>query len=392
MKPTVSKGNTVLIDTFAVVGSFLFLIDLINGNGLLFFLSCFMMVLGVYPRIYLSYVSRHFSFDNSREKRFVTAGDPAELLFTFRNSGRLPLLGAIRVACDPILTLKEHLYSDKKYHIPISIQGRSYVEMGLVFHTMQRGVGRITELVIHLKDPLRLLNYKLVYDFVRKEIVSYPMKQAVAGEDTFSLLKEGPKPHPFSLFQDLSLPIGTRAYHPGDSLKAIHWKATARKNELQTKLVEKTLGITWSFVILIGQNMGKDALAKLEDQLSTLARLTETAYKQGMMFDLYINTKPMGRALITQTQEGNDRTHYFRIMERLARIQVNFLRINPKLAIREMNKSFRSPRLLFLAGAIDDIIDDPLLRQWVKKGHRLVLVDEAGRLNPIGKGGERVAT
>jgi hypothetical protein len=138
--------------------------------------------------------------------------------------------------------------------------------------------------------------------------------------------------------------------------------------------------------------MGKDALAKLEDQLSTLARLTETAYKQGMMFDLYINTKPMGRALITQTQEGNDRTHYFRIMERLARIQVNFLRINPKLAIREMNKSFRSPRLLFLAGAIDDIIDDPLLRQWVKKGHRLVLVDEAGRLNPIGKGGDRVAT
>jgi uncharacterized protein (DUF58 family) len=392
MKPKITRGSTTLIDSLTVVGGLFFLIDLFNGSLLLFMLSCFMLVLGIYPRFYISYVSRCITFMNSREKRFVIAGDQVELLFSIANSAPLPVLGEVHVTCDPVLHIEGKTVLDKKYMVPISVHGQSTLEMSLPFSTMQRGVGRITQLDVHLSDPLRLLKCQIEYEFVRKEVVIYPKKQAVAGEGTFSLLKEGTKANPFSLFHDLSLPIGTRDYRPGDSLKAIHWKATARKNELQTKLVEKTIGITWSFVVLIGQNMGKEAVLQLEDQLSTLARLTELAYKQGIMFDLYINTKPMGRGLITQTLEGHDRAHYFKIMERLARIQVNFLRIDPKLAIREMNKAFQNPRILFLAGAVDEITEDPLLKQWVRKGHRIISIGEAGQLKPIGKGGERIAT
>ncbi|MBI2847763.1 MAG: DUF58 domain-containing protein [Chloroflexi bacterium] len=42
------------------------------------------------------------------------------------------------------------------------------------------------------------------------------------------------------IFQDPILTMGVREYHFGDSLKGIHWKTTARRGQLLTKLAETT--------------------------------------------------------------------------------------------------------------------------------------------------------
>ncbi len=43
------------------------------------------------------------------------------------------------------------------------------------------------------------------------------------------------------LFPDPTRSIGVRDYQPGDALRAIHWKATARRQQLQTKVLEPVL-------------------------------------------------------------------------------------------------------------------------------------------------------
>lgn len=392
MKPQLQKGSAVLVDVLLTLGILLFIIGLFNGSKLVFVIACFILTLGLYPRIYLKLALQAFIYDNSRKKQILTNGDEGELVFNFANKGRLPIMGICHFLYDPVFQLEQaNQSSANSFQFIFSVQKRESLEVRLPFMAVSRGIGHLHELTINLSDPLKLLTARLRYDFIRQEIVIYPKRQPVGGLEQTQLLKEGPHQNRNSLFYDRSLPIGTRNYIQGDSLKAIHWKATARMGTLQTKLVEKTMGLTWTFVVLIGSNMNKENVELLEDQLSSFARLAELAHKQGIDFELIINTKPMGRALILHTPAGNDRPHYFRVMERLAMIQVNFLRVDPKLAIREMTRSFVQPRVLFFAGAYKEILNDPILSHWIRRGHQLYQVEKAGAIIPMLKGGLRRA-
>ncbi|MFQ5855667.1 MAG: DUF58 domain-containing protein [Anaerolineae bacterium] len=51
------------------------------------------------------------------------------------------------------------------------------------------------------------------------------------------------------IFEDPSRAIGVREYHPEDSLKRVHWKATARHGDLQVKVYEPT--ITQQLVVFL---------------------------------------------------------------------------------------------------------------------------------------------
>src|SRR3954471_14668410 len=55
---------------------------------------------------------------------------------------------------------------------------------------------------------------------------------------------------------------GIRAWQPGDSLKQVHWKSTARRDELMVKTFEEELGGRVS-IIIDGRATGKDKVAKV---------------------------------------------------------------------------------------------------------------------------------
>jgi uncharacterized protein (DUF58 family) len=45
------------------------------------------------------------------------------------------------------------------------------------------------------------------------------------------------------LFEDMTLPMGVRDYHPEDGFRRIHWPATARVGELQTRVFQPVSGL-----------------------------------------------------------------------------------------------------------------------------------------------------
>ena len=47
------------------------------------------------------------------------------------------------------------------------------------------------------------------------------------------------------IFDDATRPRGVRDYHPDDAPKHIHWRATARRGELQVKVYDPTLAYQW---------------------------------------------------------------------------------------------------------------------------------------------------
>lgn len=84
-------------------------------------------------------------------------------------------------------------------------------------------------------DPMGL--YTRTRLFPREEaIIVYPRIHIFDTRALPSLQPMGDFRAPRRLFRDPTRPLGIRPYRPGDHLKRIHWKASARSRELQVKV------------------------------------------------------------------------------------------------------------------------------------------------------------
>ncbi|HEV7784071.1 MAG TPA: DUF58 domain-containing protein [Thermoanaerobaculia bacterium] len=106
-----------------------------------------------------------------------------------------------------------------------------------VLHTTRRGLFRIGPAVIEASDPFGLVRRFWVDPEVRfitvlPRIVPLGQGQPLGHRPVHEV------PRRRSLFEDPSRFLGLRDYQPGDSLRRIHWRATARSGRLQVKLYE----------------------------------------------------------------------------------------------------------------------------------------------------------
>ena len=96
------------------------------------------------------------------------------------------------------------------------------------------------------------------------------------------------------LYQDPARPAGVRDYLPGDPVKHIDWKATARRGALQVKVFEpgaSILAVPVVNVDTIGLPYGGAIPHHLERVLTTAASLTEEALGHGLNVGLITNGK-----------------------------------------------------------------------------------------------------
>jgi uncharacterized protein (DUF58 family) len=94
------------------------------------------------------------------------------------------------------------------------------------------------------------------------------------------------------LFQDPVLTAGVREYLPGDSLKRIHWKSTARLGRLQTKIYEPTTTVDISIFLdvrTLKAPLWGSSYQLQELGIITAASIAQYALKAGFRVGLYVN-------------------------------------------------------------------------------------------------------
>jgi uncharacterized protein (DUF58 family) len=109
-----------------------------------------------------------------------------------------------------------------------------------------------------------------------------------------------PARHPFGdrraprrLLEDPSRVIGLRDYTYGDSLRRVHWKATARAMKLQSKIYEPTT--TYTMILFLNVSAQFDTMHGLQLELRELAicaaaSVSDWALNEGYAVGLYANT------------------------------------------------------------------------------------------------------
>lgn len=182
------------------------------------------------------------------------------------------------------------------------------------------------------------------------------------------------------LFEDPMRTVGVREYRPGDSLRRLHWKATARVpgQSLQVKLYEQTT--THRLHVLLNVNtsehhwawQGYDPQA-LEAAITTAASVASWAIDNGFLTGLAANANLFHSSLPVRIPPSRDPRQLMHILEALARlVPMGSMPVESLVEIEGHELAYGSTVVLVSAVASQLLIDS--LRQLQRKGHRPVLL------------------
>src|SRR3989442_631875 len=159
---------------------------------------------------------------------------------------------------------------------------------------------RCTARGVHAFGPT-VLRSGDVFGFIDREVTLSNRQYLLVYPLVVPLTRFGlPARHPFGdyqaprrLLEDPSRVIGVRDYAYGDDLRRIHWKATARTMQLQSKIYEPTT--TFTLVIFLNVVSQLDAYYGFNPELQELsicaaASVADWGLDQGFAVGLYANT------------------------------------------------------------------------------------------------------
>lgn len=216
----VRRLQVLLVGLVLVVAAFS------TGADFLFFLVYLglLVVGGAYlaTRFGLTELEAGFAAD----RLHAQVGEQLRVTYTLRNTSRIPKMW-----------LEVHNPSD----LPVPLPGRAVVlgprgERSWISRVplLRRGQFRIEPLSIRTGDPFGLFESSATVGSPTGVIV-YPRVEPLPGWRLPPAALEGPHASPERTQHTSPLATSVRPYAPGDAFSRIHWKSSARQQELQVK-------------------------------------------------------------------------------------------------------------------------------------------------------------
>lgn len=268
---------------------------------------------------------------------------------------------------------------------------------------------------VHIFGPTTLRSGD-IFGFIKREmhisqrnyLLIYPL---IVPLSSFRL----PSRHPFGdqraprrLLEDPARTIGVRDYQYGDSLRRVHWKASARTMQLQSKIYEATTTYTVILFLNIGSQF--DAYYGIHPELQELAicaaaSVADWAINQGYAAGLYANSimfmpddgalsdllqaqapeqklsSQLGRRRIRLPAATSEEQRK-RILEALARIQSYFGTSIEDVMLAERSHLPAGATIVLITTSITETLIEALA-QMRKGGHAVTILFVGDKPPPI---------
>ncbi|WP_419887487.1 DUF58 domain-containing protein [Neobacillus niacini] len=304
---------------FLCIASFFF------QSWLAFFAGVFIILLIYFNHLYLKKVGEGLFFNNKKVRAKYFPDEKGEWVLEFQNVS-IPIMKAkLSVSFhDSVAPHDPHARKQSSIYevtVPFSISYRQKTSVTIPFTAEKRGVSRIRKIELMIPHFFGFGETILEKEFHSiQEALVYPKTLAVHNKHVLLTSKQGESPVSYSLFEDTLSPAGTREYNYSDSFNRIHWKATARKQTLQTKLFDKVTEKCWNIAINIGDD--RFVTDNLEEILSGCADLAYFFVKQNIPFSVCINMRYVGITPFYYIMPGTGREHLQKVLEAIAHIDV----------------------------------------------------------------------
>lgn len=207
------------------------------------------------------------------------------------------------------------------FHLILAMRGFAKTIRSFPLLLRQRGIYRLGPVSASTGDPFGL--------FISEDDDLAPEDKLVVFPEVRPLSELGLKPDdPFGdrssrrhLFEDVSRPMGVRDYQPEDGFRKIHWPATAKLGELQTRLFQPVRGL--DLVVCLNASTFEHHWEGTEPEMlevliSTTASIVMEAFSQGYRVGLLSNGSIAHSGLAFRIAPGRSPGHLPLLLESLA--------------------------------------------------------------------------
>jgi uncharacterized protein (DUF58 family) len=241
------------------------------------------------------------------------AGERATFKLCVRSKSRLP-----RHSIQARDILPEWIVEDEEEPPCVNVAPNTITRVDYKVHLLKRGFYAIDSMVVTFQDPLGLFVYNKLFK-VHSEIVVYPVPEDVKDIILSGAERYGSRELPIAATRGSGLdPDGVRQYIPGDPLRRMHWKSTARTGKLNVIEFEEAKAVNVVIVLDLyqGTNIGTGKDTTLEYLVRMAASLAQNAIRQGASVRLIT-----GDEADPADFAGRGSEHLFAILSSLARAE-----------------------------------------------------------------------
>jgi uncharacterized protein (DUF58 family) len=259
-----------------------------------------------------------------------------------------------------------------------SMHARELIQRKVTLRFPARGFYTLGPVTYTSGDVFTLFTLERTYNDL-STIVVYPQ---IEGLEELGL----PAKEPFgelkirtSLFTDPIKTRGIRDYQPQDRFRDVHWKATARRGELQTKIYDPSTGMTLA-VFLNVATMARHWLGffpeLMERVVSVAASMANYGVEQGWGVGIYANGSFPGSDQPIRVPPGRSPNQLTHILEALAAVTEFATASIENMMLRESpNLPWVSTIVLVTAVVTDETM--VALERLKEAGRRVVLLSLA---------------
>jgi uncharacterized protein (DUF58 family) len=189
------------------------------------------------------------------------------------------------------------------------------------------------------------------------------------------------------IFQDPTRTLGLRDYRPGDSLKHIHWKASARHSRLNVKVFEFTTNLKVSLLLAVDSFQWTDSRREenFELAVSTAASIAYYLIENGTPAGLFANTCLADSGMPASIPPAGSRDQLMHILEALAKVTFNWKEPFEIFLQREREELPAGSTLIFITAR-----EPESFPWWMKdlkeSGYQLLLLAVGGEGEPLPEG------
>lgn len=229
-----------------ILACLLFIVSGISRQSLPLQAGVFTLVIAIVPDLYFRYALKHLHVQQRVERKKLFLGEQVTLTMSIENRKWLPLPWVqVDNTISPPLMIPKHaetrfeVASRETFTSSWLLWSYQRVTQRFMLTSHVRGCHIFGPLRLRCSDPLGWLERDLLLP-ASEELVVYPLIAPLESLGLPSKFLMGDYIGPRQLLEDPLWFAGIRAYQPGDDLRRIDWKATARIGELCSRIYEST--------------------------------------------------------------------------------------------------------------------------------------------------------
>ncbi len=295
---------------FLLLGACFFLIDFPAAKIALYGL----VILLVINRIYREAVRKTLEFSRKLETDRLFIGLREETSLEVRH--RLPIPIHFLAVSD---TADLNIAALRNLYYGFSIQEKSPYTICYALNGRKRGLYKIGPTRVQFDDLIGNKGFALEIDTTSKVVV-FPSLHPVVAMHYRSLQPYGMIRNSLPIYEDPTVITGLREYHPGDAMKQVNWKVSARQNKLFVNTYQPSISSDALVVLNLkrGDYTSRNRDYYQEQAIEVTASMIRRFYFDKQKFGLIASLVLNEQEKILRTPFNSSEINFTDLLEKLA--------------------------------------------------------------------------